>query len=128
VPDRTAPPESAPSPRPAPAPAPQEQIPEPRPESTPRTIASLRLAEQARAYLDAGKPDQAIRTLEKAINLNPSSGESFYYLAEAWLMKGNLRQAQEFNRLAGLHLKYSEGWAAKVQGQAERIKKVRSRE
>lgn len=128
APARTPPPESAPPPSQAPAPAvpaPQDQVPEPRQEPTPRTIASLRLTDQARSFLDAGKPDQAIRTLERAINLNPSSGENFYYLSEAWLMKGNLRQAQEFNRLAALHLKNDAVWMGRVAAQAERIKKGR---
>jgi predicted Zn-dependent protease len=82
----------------------------------------LRLTDQARALLESGKPDEAIRTLERAVNLNPSNGENFYYLSEAWLMKANLPQAKEFNRLAGLHLKRDAGWMARVEAQAERIK------
>jgi hypothetical protein len=130
APDSTAPPESTPPPAEAPAPsgpAPQEQVTEPRQPPTPRVVASLQLTEQARSSLQAGKADEAIRTLERAMNLNPSNGENFYYLAEAWVMKGNLRQAQEFNRLAALHLKNDAGWMARVAEQAEKIRRAGGR-
>lgn len=117
-------PESAPPPAQTPAPAPQDRVPEPRQE-TPRTVASLRLTEQARSLLESGNPDQAIRTLERAMNLSPSNGENFFYLSQAWLMKGNLRQAEEFNRLAVLHLKRDANWMARVAEQAERIRAAR---
>lgn len=123
APGRSAPPESAPPPEQAPGPAVQDRVPEPRQE-TPRTVASLRLTEQARSFLEAGNPDQAIRTLERAMNLNPSNGENFYYLSEAWMMKRNLRQAEEFNRLAALYLKKDARWIARVAEQAERIKRA----
>jgi len=93
----------------------------PQPEPTPRMIASLHLTGQAQAFLAAGKPDEAIRVLERAMNLNPSSGESFYYLAEAWLMKGNLPQAGTFHRLAARHLAKDAGWLTRVAEQAQRI-------
>jgi len=75
--------------------------------------------------LEAGKTDEAIRTLERAMNLNPSNGENFYYLAEAWMRKKNLRQAEEFNRLAAIHLKSDGRWTARVAEQAERIRNAR---
>jgi len=75
--------------------------------------------------LEAGKTDEAIRTLERAMNLNPSNGENFYYLAEAWMKKKNLRQAEEFNRLAAIHLKSDGKWMERVAEQAERIRKAR---
>jgi hypothetical protein len=46
--------------------------------------------------LRSNKPDEAVRTLERAVNLHPTNGGNYYYLAEAWLMKGNVRQAREF--------------------------------
>lgn len=125
VPDKTLP-ESPPSTPPAPAPrvpSPQDQVTEPPQEATPRSVASLRLTEQARNLLEAGNTDQAIRTLERAMNLNPSNGQNFYYLSEAWLKKKNYRQAEEFNRLAAIHLKTDASWTARVAEQAERIKR-----
>ena len=126
VPETSLPGESPPSTPPAPAPgvpSPQDQVTEPRQEATPRGIASLRLTEQARNLLEEGNTDQAIRTLERAMNLNPSNGQNFYYLSEAWLKKKNYRQAEEFNRLAAIHLKTDASWMARVAEQAERIKR-----
>ncbi len=115
-----------------PAPAPTVPVPEKRVEPpqppTPRMVASLRLTEEARLSLEAGKTDQAIRTLERAMNLNPSNGQNFYYLSEAWLIKKNLRQAQEFNRLAAIYLKNDSSWMSRVVEQAERIRKLSGRQ
>ena len=72
--------------------------------------------------LESGKIDDAIVTLERAINLNPSNGQNYYYLAEAWLKKGNLSQAREFNRLAAMYLKGEQEWMSRVKDQQERIR------
>jgi len=90
---------------------------------SPRALASLRLTEQARMLLDSGKPDDAITTLERAVNLNPSNGQNYYYLAEAWLGKGNPNQAREFNRLAAIYLRDQPDWMDRVKAQEEKIKK-----
>lgn len=95
----------------------------PRQDESPRAVASLSLTEQARVLLESGKPDDAIRTLERAVNLNPSNGQSYYYLTEAWLRKGNPNQAREFNRLAAMYLRNESDWMNRVKAQEERIKK-----
>jgi len=56
------------------------------------------------------------------LNLNPGNGRNYYYLAEAWLMKGNIGQAMEFNRLAEVYLKDDSEWLHRVIGQRGRIK------
>jgi predicted Zn-dependent protease len=94
----------------------------PRPEESPRAVASLRLTEQARVLLESGKVDEAITTLERAMNVNPSNGQNYYYLAEAWLKKGNPSQAREFNRLAAMYLKGEPEWMSRVKDQQERIR------
>ena len=94
----------------------------PRQDDSPRAVASLRLTEQARVLLESGKVDEAITTLERAMNVNPSNGRNYYYLAEAWLKKGNPSQAREFNRLAALYLKDEPGWMNRVKDQQERIR------
>ena len=99
-----------------------EEGPVPSDEPSPRVLASLQLTQQARTLLEGGQFDDAISVLERAVSLNPTSGENFYYLAEAWLMKGDTTQAEEFNRLADLYLK-GDGWEAKVVEQRERIRK-----
>jgi predicted Zn-dependent protease len=72
--------------------------------------------------LESGKVDDAITTLERAMNVSPSNGQNYYYLAEAWLKKGNPAQAREFNRLAAIYLKDEPGWMNRVKDQQERIK------
>jgi len=56
------------------------------------------------------------------MNLNPSNGQNYYYMAEAWLKKGNPSQAREFNRLAAMYLKDDSNWIGRVKDQQERIR------
>ena len=70
------------------------------------------------------QPDDAIRVLEQAVNLNPANGQNYYYLAEAWLMKGNMTQAREFNRLAALTVEKKAEWTVRVLEQQERINTI----
>lgn len=113
-------PPSAPSP---PAPTTNSQSPDLK-ETRPRAIAALTLSDQARALLEQDKPDQAIRLLERAINLHPQNGEAYYYLAEAWLRKGNFDQALEFNRLADLYFKDDNSWLQRIAFQKNRIHRL----
>jgi predicted Zn-dependent protease len=82
----------------------------------------LRLTEQAQALIESKAPDQAIRILEKAIAIDPTNGYNYYFLAEAWLMKGDRKQALEFNQLAGIYLKKDAESILKVKRQKARIK------
>lgn len=113
--------------------APPEETPMPRStvpdtakteKTAPRTMASLRLTEQARLMLESKRPDEAISVLEKAMNIDPGNGRNYYYLAEAWITKGNRAQALEFNRMAGIYLGNDDAWKARVQRQKERIEKM----
>jgi len=115
-------------PAPAPAPASEAPVASLYPTESIRTPparaqASLRLTEQARELIAAGKADEAIRTLEKALNLDPQNSRSYYFLAEAWLLKGDKTRAAQFNRLAESHLRNDRAWASKVSAQKQRIKK-----
>jgi predicted Zn-dependent protease len=87
----------------------------------PRAVASLQLTDQGRRLLEVRQPDKAIRILEQAVSLNPLNGQNYYYLSEAWLMKGAVDQAKEFNQLAEIHLKDDSEWKMRVAQQAERI-------
>ena len=87
----------------------------------PRVLASLQLTDQGRRFLEDHKPDKAIRVLEQAISLNPTDGKNYYYLSEAWLMKGSATQAKEFNQLAEIHLSQDSEWMIRVAQQADRI-------
>jgi predicted Zn-dependent protease len=117
------PPSSSPPPSPSSIPSVEKRDQAPPPQhDSPRAVASLRLTEQARVLLETGKVDDAITTLERAMNLNPSNGQNYYYMAEAWLRKGNPSQAREFNRLAAMYLKDDPNWIGRVKDQQERIK------
>ena len=87
----------------------------------PRVVASLQLTDQGRRLLEERKPDKAIRVLEQAVSLHPANGQNYYYLSEAWLMKGSAVQAKEFNDLAEIHLKEDDAWMIRVANQADRI-------
>lgn len=94
-------------------------------QQTPMALASVTFSQQGQAYLKNNKPDEAIRVLERAINLNPRNGENYFYLAEAWIMKGNASQAREFNHLAEIYLKADPEGMGRVQSQKERINKLK---
>ena len=102
--------------------APEEPLqPEEPAQPNPRISASLQLTEQGRRLLESGEPNKAIRVLEQAISLHPTNGQNYYYLAEAWLMKGYASQAREFNQLAEINLKADREWVIRVAKQADRI-------
>ncbi|MBA3030516.1 MAG: tetratricopeptide repeat protein [Desulfobacteraceae bacterium] len=88
---------------------------------SPRLLASLQLTGQARQHLEEGDADNAIRSLERAVVLDPSNGQNYYYLSEAWLQKGNIDQALKFNELAEIHLANQSRWDAMVIEQKQRI-------
>ena len=104
----------------APAPSPAIE-PEKTPRPDPRIQASLKLTEQGRHFLETRAPDNAIRMFEQAISLNPGNGQNYYYLAEAWMIKGELTEAREFNHLAETYLKQDPTWMLRVGQQAQRI-------
>jgi len=56
--------------------------------------------------------------------MDPRNGRNYYYLAEAWMIKGNTMQATEFNRMAGVYLNHDAVWMHKVQMQKERIENI----
>jgi tetratricopeptide (TPR) repeat protein len=76
------------------------------------------------ALLKSGNADDAIASFERSLSVDPSSNQNYYYLAEAWLMKGNVEQAREFNQLADMYLKPHREWTARVADQHERINKL----
>ena len=103
---------------------PEIEEPAPAEEATaenPRVVAALQLTDQGRRLLEDGQPDKAIRALEQAVGLDPTNGQNYYYLSEAWLMKESAAQAKEFNQLAEIHLKEDSAWMIRVAQQADRI-------
>ena len=102
----------------------EPQAPRETDQPSPRVLASLKLTDQGRRLVEAGQTDNGIRVLEQAISLNPNNGQNYYYLSEAWLMKGFAAEARQFNGLAESHLTGNKDWAKLVARQAERITKL----
>ncbi|MCX5846009.1 MAG: tetratricopeptide repeat protein [Deltaproteobacteria bacterium] len=102
----------------------KKELPEAKPR--PREVASLHLTEQGQMLLERGKVDDAISVLERAVSIHASNGKNYYFLAEAWLKKGNFKQAREWNRLAEMYLAGDREWSQRVYDQRERLK-VRTR-
>jgi len=88
---------------------------------SPREEASIPLIQEGKKLLQAGNYDNAIRLFEQAVGLNPNNGQSYYYLAQAWLKKGGLSEAKEFNSLAQIYLKDDKDWIVRVEQQADQI-------
>jgi tetratricopeptide (TPR) repeat protein len=88
---------------------------------SPGAMASLTLRRQAVGLIESRRLEEAIRILERAVNLAPSDGVNYYYLAEAWRLKGSTARALEFNRLARLYLGDSETWQERVKRQRHSI-------
>jgi len=114
------------TPPPVPVHAPSAHVEEPaRPadQPSPRALASLGLTEQGRLLLERGNPDDAISMLERAVSLNPTNGTNYFYLSEAWLLKGDTVQAEEFNRLAAIYLREDIEWMPRLMEQGENIRR-----
>ena len=102
--------------------APVEEKPAPpaqEPDANARAAAAM--VRQGRQHLTRGELDAAIRVLERSVALDSTNGQNYYYLAEAWLMKKNARQARDFNRLAGIQLAQDANWKSQISRQKNRI-------
>lgn len=120
-------PDTAPTPRTERSAPAEQQAKDPEAESPatepgPRLLASLELTREARQLIEAGRADQAIRMLERAMALDSSNGRNYYYLSEAWLLKGDTTQAGHFNELAFIYLRTDDTWRPRVLDQKNRIK------
>lgn len=88
---------------------------------TPGEVASIRLTDQARRYLEAGDAESAIRVLERSVALHPYNGEGYFLLAEAWILKKDPGRALTFNRMARTYLPKEASWQKRIQDQYQRI-------
>ena len=89
----------------------------------PRLMTSLNLTAMGERHIRNGRYDEAISVLEKSVAVYAQNGKNYYYLAEAWLRKGNLSLAKEFNQLASIYLKDDKGFAGRVIEQKRAIDK-----
>jgi len=86
-----------------------------------RAIASLNLTTHGQMLLENGRIDESISIFERSISINPKNGKNYYYLAEAWYKKGNMRLSKEFNRLAGIYMDNNFFWINLVKKQKKKI-------
>jgi tetratricopeptide (TPR) repeat protein len=121
-----------PPPEEMPPPRPPEQKTIPTPPMPAPDTESVRMRERAaetltangRQELQQGRPDAALRLFEQAVSLSPHYGPGHFYLAEAWLAKGNAAQAREFHRLAALYLEKDASWRTRLADQARRLSRA----
>ncbi|MGH7778864.1 MAG: tetratricopeptide repeat protein [Candidatus Binataceae bacterium] len=69
-------------------------------EASPARAASLRATEQARRQIVANRPDEAIRTLGRAIGIDPGNPYAYFYLGRAYVAKKDNDQALSFFKRA----------------------------
>ncbi len=92
-----------------------------------RARAAHSLVREGYELLVGNSFDGAIRVLERAVGINPADGQGYFYLAAAWLGKGNFDLAARFNDLAGMYLRDDKTWSRQVGRQKERIQKGQAR-
>ena len=88
--------------------------------------ASLYLTTQGKNLIDNKKTDQAITLLERAIEIDPSNGQNYFYLARAWIIKKKYSLASEFNDLSRIYLKSNPKWADKIKKQKRKIERLKN--
>jgi Tetratricopeptide repeat len=76
----------------------------------PARAASLRITEQARVALLAGKTDDAIRELGRAVSVDPNDPYAYFYLGRAYIAKNNLVQAITFLKRAEIGFGQNPQW------------------
>ncbi|MBN1930403.1 MAG: hypothetical protein JW786_02180 [Desulfobacterales bacterium] len=74
--------------------------------------------------MEKGKADDAIRILERAIRIHSGTGQNYYFLSEAWIVKRDAAQANEFHRLAEIYLEQDAEWAARLNQQRIQIQNL----
>jgi tetratricopeptide (TPR) repeat protein len=76
----------------------------------PARAASLRITEQARVALLAGKSNDAIRELGRAVSVDPNDPYAYFYLGRAYIAKNNLVQAITFLKRAEIGFGQNPQW------------------
>ena len=82
--------------------------------ATPALAASLHLTDQARADLDGGRADAAIRELGRAITVDPNNPYGYFYLGRAYLSQKDYQQALTFFRHATVGFGSNPPWLAEA--------------
>jgi hypothetical protein len=80
----------------------------------PMRKTSMRIADQARRELRKHEPDEAIRTLGRALSIDASDPYVYFYLGRAYLMKHNYQQALIFWERAEIGFANNPKWLSEV--------------
>jgi hypothetical protein len=80
----------------------------------PARSASLRMCEQARQEINAGRYDDAIRDLGRSISIDPSNSYAYVYLGRAYILKKDYKQALTFLGRAAAGLGADPVWRAEA--------------
>jgi hypothetical protein len=80
----------------------------------PGLAASLRLTEEGRKQLADGQTDEAMRTLARAVSVDPGDAFAYYYLGRAHLQRKNYEQALTFFRRAEVGFSARRDWMAEA--------------
>jgi Tfp pilus assembly protein PilF len=88
-----------------------------------RLTAAEELIEQGKKDLRNRRTDAAMRSFERSIQLHPDGWVPYYYMAEAWMQKGDLTRARQFNRLARTYADQNPYWKRRIRDQAQQLKR-----
>jgi hypothetical protein len=83
---------------------------------TPARAAALRVTEQARADLAAGKTDDALRDLGRAVSIDPGNPFEYFYLGRAYVARRNYAQALTFFKRAEIGFGARPDWLGETVG------------
>jgi hypothetical protein len=83
---------------------------------TPARMAALRVTEQARINLAAGKTDDAIRDLGRAVSIDPGNPFEYLYLGRAYIARRNYAQALIFLKRAEIGFASRPDWLGTTVG------------
>ena len=83
---------------------------------TPARAAALRVTEQARVDLAAGKTDEALRDLGRAVSIDPGNPFGYFYLGRAYIARGNYAQALTFFKRAEIGFGARPDWLGETVG------------
>jgi tetratricopeptide (TPR) repeat protein len=83
---------------------------------TPARAAALRVTEQARVELAAGKTDDALRDLGRAVSIDPGNPFEYFYLGRVYLARRNYAQALTFLKRAEIGFGARPDWLGETVG------------
>ncbi len=84
--------------------------------ASPARSASIRTVERARDQIVSGNADEAIRSLSRALSIDPTNPYVYFYLGRAYFMKKNYAQALTFLQRAEIGFSSDPAWMGETRG------------